>query len=41
MAPAMSRPNHALYTDAPDRHGLCIFHRKGRAGLRRAGNRER
>ena len=34
-------PNPALYTDAPGRHGLCIFHRKGRAGPRRAGKRER
>ena len=33
-------PNHALYTDAPGRHGLCIG-RKGRASLRRAGKRER
>jgi hypothetical protein len=33
--------NNALYSDAPGRHGLCIFHRKGRAGPRRAGKRER
>ena len=35
------QPNPALHSDAPGRHGLCIFHRKGRAGLRRAGKRER
>jgi hypothetical protein len=33
-------PNHALYADAPSRHGLCID-RKGRAGPRRAGKRNR
>lgn len=32
--------NHALYADAPGRHGLCNG-RKGRAGPRRAGKRER
>ena len=32
--------NHALHADAPRRHGLCI-NRKGRAGPRRAGDRER
>ena len=30
-------PNHALYTDAPGRHGLC--RRKGRASPWRAGQR--
>ena len=36
-----SPPNHALYADAPGRHGLCIVHRKGRASPRRTGKRER
>lgn len=34
-------PNPALYSDSPGRHGLCINDRKGRAGQRRAGKRER
>ena len=34
-------PDHAQYTDASGRHGPCIFHRKGRARLRRDGKRER
>ena len=37
----LARPSHALYSDAPGRHGLCIFHRKGRAIRRRAGKRGR
>ena len=35
------RSDHALYSDAAGRHGSCVFHRKGRAGLQRAGERER
>jgi hypothetical protein len=32
-------PNNALHTDAPCPHAFCM--RKSRAGLRRAGERER
>ena len=42
MMPKTSREESipSLHSDAPSRHGLCID-RKGRAGPRRAGKRER